>query len=195
LRDGRAYVSDGKSHLMDYRLNDLLVGTRGSEIKFDKAETVRVTAKVAARLDEQPNELIRGRRLDQGPYWDVERTRIGNSREVPVELVVNGRPVAKKNILADGSVRDVTFEVPIEHSSWVALRIYPSAHTNPIFVIVGGKPIRASRRSVEWLLKGVDQCWSQKAPRIAEKERADAAAAYEHARQVYRRLLAESEPD
>jgi hypothetical protein len=195
LRDGRAYVSEGKSHLMDYRLNDLLVGTRGSELKLNKAETVRVTAKVAARLDEKPNEVIRGRRLDQGPYWDVERTRIGNTREIPVEVVVNGRPVAKKNLLADGTVRDLTFEVPIERSSWVALRIYPSAHTNPIFVIVEGKPIRASRKSAEWLLKGVDQCWSQKVPQIAERERADAAAAYEHARQVYRRILAESPPD
>ena len=34
--------------------------------------------------------------------------------------------------------------------------------TNPVFVLVGEKPIRASRRSAEWCLKGVDQCWSQK---------------------------------
>jgi len=195
LRDGRAYVSEGKSHLMDFRVNGLLAGTRGSEIKLDKPETVRVTAKVAARLDEQPNEFIRGRRPDQQPYWDVERTRIGATREVPVEVVVNGQPVAKKNLLADGSVRELAFEIPLERSSWAALRIYPSAHTNPIFITVGGKPIRASRRSVEWLLKGVDQCWSQKAPMIAEKERAEAAAAYEHARQVYRRILAESDQD
>lgn len=193
LKDGRAYVSEGKSHLMDFRVNGLPVGARGSEIKLDKAATVRVTANVAARLDEQPNEFIRGRRLDQGPYWDVERARIGNTREVPVEVVVNGHPVAKKNIIADGAARELAFDVPLERSSWVALRIFPSAHTNPIFVIVGGKPIRASRKSVEWLLKGVDQCWSQKAPQIAEKERDAAAAAYEHARQVYRRLLAETE--
>jgi len=195
LKDGRAYVSEGKSHLMDFRVNGLPVGTRGSEIKLDKPETVRVTAKVAARLDEQPNEFIRGRRLDQQPYWDVERARIGNTREVPVEVVVNGQPVAKKNLLADGSVRELTFELPVERSSWVALRIYPSAHTNPIFVTVGGKPIRASRKSVEWLLQGVDQCWSQKVSLIAEKERAEAAAAYEHARRVYRRILAESDQD
>jgi hypothetical protein len=40
----------------------------------------------------------------------------------------------------------------------VALRILPSSHANPVFVLVGGKPIRASRRSVEWCLKGVGQC-------------------------------------
>ena len=27
--------------------------------------------------------------------------------------------------------------MPIKKSSWVALRIYPSSHTNPVFVVVG----------------------------------------------------------
>jgi hypothetical protein len=193
LRDGRSYVSDGKSHLMDFRVNGLLAGTRGSEIKLDKPETVRVTARVAARLDEQPNETIRGRRYDQKPYWDLERARLGNTREVPVEVVINGQPVAKRNLLADGSLQELSFEVPVERSSWVALRILPSSHTNPIFISVGGKPVRASHKSAEWLLRAVDQCWSQKAPRIAAKERPEAAAAYEHARQVYRQILAEKD--
>ena len=48
--------------------------------------------------------------------------------------------------------QDIEFEVDIKHSSWVAMRILPSSHTNPIFVLVGGKPIRASRKSVEWCL-------------------------------------------
>jgi hypothetical protein len=195
VRDGRAYVSDGKSHLIDFRVNDLPVGTQGSEVKLDRAETVRVTARVAARLDEQPNEAIGKLRHDQKPYWDLERARIGSSREVPVELIVNGSPVDKKKFVADGALRDLSFDFKVERSSWVALRISASSHTNPIFVIVGGKPIRASRRSAEWCLKAVDQCWSQKAPKISAKERDEAAKAYEHARQVYRRVLAESEID
>ncbi len=73
--------------------------------------------------------------------------------------------------------------------SWVALRTLPSSHTNPIFVIVGGKPVRASRRSAEWCLKA---CWSQKAPKISAKERDEAAKACEHARRTYCRILAES---
>jgi len=154
---------------------------------------VRVTARVAARLDEQPDEAMRKLRYDAQPYWDLERARIGNTREVPVEVIVNGRPVAKKNILADGSFHDLVFELPIERSSWVALRILPSAHTNPIFITVGGRPARASRRSAEWCLKAVDQCWRQKAPKMAAKERAEAERAYEYARQIYRKVLAESE--
>jgi hypothetical protein len=195
VRDGRAYVSDGKSHLIDFRVNDLGVGTQGSELKLDKPQTARVTARVAARLDEQPNPAISKLRYNQKPYWDLERARIGSSREVPVELIVNGRPVAEKKIVADGAMRDLAFDIKIERSSWVALRIPASSHTNPIFVVVGDKPIRASRRSAEWCLKAVDQCWSQKAPRISAKERDEAAKAYEHARQVYHRILAESEVD
>jgi hypothetical protein len=188
IREGRAYVSDGKSHLVDFRVND----AQGSELKLQKAETVRVTATVAARLDERPNEAIRRLRYDQKPYWDLERSRIGDSREVPIELIVNGQAVARKNIPADGSMREITFDAPIAQSSWVALRILPSSHTNPVFIIVDGKPIRASRQSAEWCLKAVDQCWNRKAPRISAKEKAEAEAAYEHARQVYRKILAES---
>src|SRR4029453_14623382 len=55
---GATYVSDGKSHLMDFRVNGLLVGTNESEVKLNNAGLVKVTAKVAARLDEQANEKI-----------------------------------------------------------------------------------------------------------------------------------------
>jgi hypothetical protein len=193
IRQGRAYVSDGKSHLMDFSVDGQAVGTNGSEVKLPQSQTVRVTARVAARLDEQPNEMIHARRGDEQPYWELERARVGASREVPVELVVNGQPAAKKMIAADGVTREVAFDVPVERSSWVALRILPSSHTNPVFVTVAGRPVRASRRSAEWCLKAVDQCWSQKAPKFSPRERAAAEAAYEHARQTYRRVVSESE--
>jgi hypothetical protein len=193
IRDGRSYVSDGKSHLIDFRVNDLLVGTRGSEVRLERAGVVRVTAKVAALLGAEPDEALRRRPYDQTPYWDIERARIAGTRSVPLEVVVNGRPAATKNILADGSPQDVSFDISVERSSWVALRILPSSHTNPIFVIVGGRPIRASRRSAEWCLKAVDQCWSQKAAQISAGERGEAEKAYERAREVYRRIVAESD--
>src|SRR5205085_4558176 len=181
VRDGRAYVSDGKSHLMDFQVNGLAVGTGGSEVKLKGPATVRVTTRVAARLDEQANATIRGRRYDEQPYWHIERARLGDTREVPLEVIVNGQPVARTNILADGRLREVSFNVPVERSSWVALRILPSSHTNPIFVTIGGKPIRASRKSAEWMLKAVDQCWSQKAAQISARERPEAERAYEQA--------------
>ena len=78
------------------------------------------------------------RHFDQKPYWDIERARISETREVPVEVVVNGYPAARQNIAADGKIRDIVFDVPIARSSWIALRILPSSHTNPIFVLVRG---------------------------------------------------------
>jgi hypothetical protein len=122
----------------------------------------------------------------------VERARIGDSRRVPVELVVNGETVERKEIDADGDINDLEFEFLPKQSSWVALRVFASSHTNPIFVEVDGKPIRASRKSAQWCLDAVDVCWKAKRNIIRPPERAAAAAAYEVARQAYRKVLDES---
>jgi hypothetical protein len=192
LRAGRNYVSDGKSHLIDFTVNGVALGTGESEVRLDRPGRTKVTVKAAARLEPQPNEAIRQLRYDEKPYWALERARIGTTREVPVELVVNGKPVATQKLVADGTVRTLTFDVAIDRSSWIAARIIPSSHTNPVFALVGGKPIRASRQSVEWCLNAVNQCWTQKSPRIRASELEAARKAYEHAREVYRQRLAES---
>ncbi len=191
IRSGRAYVSDGKSHLMEFKADEVALGENGSELRLAKPATIKLTAKVAARLGEQARPEFQNLAADKKPFWDIERARIGTTREVPVEVLVNGVSVAQKAIVADGTTRDMTFDVPIKKSAWVALRIRASSHTNPIFVLVGEKPIRV-KQSIEWCLKGVDQCWSQKEKLIEPREHDDAVAAYEHARQVYRARLAES---
>ena len=195
IRNGRNYVSDGYSHLMDFRANEVAMGENGSELRLDQPGTVHLTARVAARLNESPDTNIKNLPYAQKPYWSLERARIGDTRNVPLEVIVNGYPVARQEVLADGSQRDVSFDVKIDRSSWIALRILPSSHTNPVFVVVGGKPIRASRRSAEWCLKGVDQCWSQKKRFIAQAEMDDATTAYEHARDAYRKILHECDAD
>jgi len=53
--------------------------------------------------------------------------------------------------------------------------------------------VRASRRSAEWCLAAVDQCWTQKAPRTSVAELGEARKAYDQAREVYRKLIQESE--
>jgi hypothetical protein len=113
---------------------------------------------------------------------------------VPLELVMNGKPVARKNIVANGTLQDIAFDVPVTRSSWLAVRILGSSHSNPIFVLVNGRPIRASRASAQWCLAAVNQCWTQKAPKISKRDLPDAQAAYDHARGVYAKLLTESEP-
>src|SRR5260370_11083711 len=116
---------------------------------------------------------------------------MGNTREVPVELVMKGKPVARKNIVADGSIQDVSFDASVERSSWLAMRILGSSHTNPIFVLVDRKPIRTSRQSAQWCLAAVNQCWTQKPPKISKTELMDGQAAYDHACEVYTTLVAE----
>ena len=110
-------------------------------------------------------------------------------------LLISRLALHTRNILADGTAHYLSFNLPIKQSCWVALRIRASSHTNPIFVLVGDKPIRASKRSLDWCLKSVEQCWSQKERAIAPAEKADAVAAYDHARQVYRKRLQECETD
>jgi hypothetical protein len=161
---------------------------------------VRVAAVVAARLPEKINPALRG--LTSGPppygsgadrpFWSIERARVGDTREVPVELLMNGVPVARTNIAADGGEHEMSFETEVPRSAWMALRILPSSHTNPVFVEVAGRPIR-ERRSLQWCLDSVDRCWSQKERTYRPAEHADAVAAYDHARAEYRRRLAEAD--
>lgn len=195
IKRGRSYVSDGLGHLLDMKVGDVPLGEKASRLELAQPGTVTVVAKAAAYLGEKPDEAIRGRKLHEQPYWHLERARIKDSRKVPVELVVNGKAAQRKQILADGSIQDVSFEVPIQHSSWVALRIYPSAHTNPVYVLVGGKPIRASRQSALWCAKSVDQCWKKKMPAIRQKERGEAEKAFHDAKEYYRRAAAEAVAD
>ena len=189
IRQGRTYVSEGKSHLIDFRVNDVAMGEKGSELKLAAPGPIRATVRAAALLDEKPGPL-RG-----SLPWSIEQARVPGTREVNVELVVNGRPVAKQTLVADGALREQEFKVDIERSSWVAVRILPSSHSNPVFVIVDGKPIRVSRRSAQWRLDGVEQCWSQKMKTYKAPEMDEAKAAYEHARAAYRQRLAECQVD
>jgi hypothetical protein len=198
IRLGRSYVSDGFSHLVDFKVNDTEMGTNGSEVRLPQAGNVTVSVMAAARLDPFPSDeakVIQARKLDEKPYWHLERARIEGTRKVPVELVVNGKAVARQEIEADGKPNQLKFEVPIAKSSWVAVRVLPSSHTNPIFVLVDEKPIRASKQSAEWCLRAVDVCWNEKVKQIRESEKGAAKQAFDLAREAYRRIVSESTSD
>jgi hypothetical protein len=201
VKDGRSYCGDGLSHILDFRVNNVAVGEPGtggkiSRLNLDKPGTVKVAFDVAAYLaSPEPTpetEAIRSRRLDQKPYWHLERARVGNTRNVPVEVIVDGKPAATKNITADGKVQSLSFDIPVKHSSWIAVRILPSVHTNPVFVEVGNRPIRSSRKSAEWCMKAVDVCWKAKVGSIHAPEQEAAKAAYDKARAVYAAVLKEA---
>lgn len=191
VKEGKTYVSDGFTHLIDFTVNDVELGEAESEVRITDTENLQIKVKAASRLDEKQSEIganIASRRHDEAPYWHVERARNGDSRKVPVELIVNGYPVAVKDIVADGNWNDLEFNYKIDMSSWIAVRVYPSAHTNPIFVLVDEKPIRVEK-SVEWMRNAVDQSWKMKQPQIRDGELEAAERAYNHARTTYDEML------
>ncbi|MBK5279488.1 MAG: CehA/McbA family metallohydrolase [Bacteroidia bacterium] len=191
LKKGRGYVSDGGSHIINFSVNGIEPGLSNSELTLKNSQTVKIKGAIAAFLSEQQDErgaTIAKRKLTNQPYWHVERARVANSQKVKVELIVNGKPVDAAEIVADGSVKDVNFSYLMERSGWVAIRIYPSSHTNPVFVNVAGQPIQ-ELQSAEWCRKAVDQCWKMKQSRILPAEQAAAAMAYDKARQVYDKII------
>ena len=113
---------------------------------------------------------------------------------MPVEVIVNGEVAARQEIEADGKIQPLKFNLDIKESSWVAVRILPSVHTNPIFIEVGEQPIRVNRKSAEWCRKAVDVCWEKKKSQIREPERVAAQAAYDKARKFYDDILAAMAP-
>lgn len=200
LKAGRSYVSDGLSHLLQFSVGDQQLGAMGdaaqaSQLNLAQAGKQTVHCQVAAMLPETRDALgqsIAARRLDEKPYWHLERARRGESRNVPVELIVNGQSVAQQMIVADGKPHALEFEVDLPHSSWVAVRILPSMHSNPIFVEVGGEPIRASRRSAAWCRDAVGVCWSQKHTKMRQEEIQAAKQAYDKARETYAKILTQA---
>jgi hypothetical protein len=191
IKKGRSYVSDGNSHIIDFKVNGLEMGTKNSELLLKGKQAVNITARVAARLPVKQNEVgaaIAQSALDEQPYWHIERARIKISQKVRVELIVNGEPVDSTQIVADGKWTDITFNYPINQSAWMALRIYPSSHTNPIFIKVDGKPIQV-KKSAEWCRKAVDRCWEMKKSNIRMEEHPAAEAAYTQARKYYDTII------
>lgn len=191
LKKGRSYVSDGWSHIIDFTANDVRLGTGDSEVHTAKGSMVKVSAKVLARLPEEQDligSIIAAKPFFEQPFWHIERARLGKTRKVKVELIVNGVAVQSREIVADGKWNDVAFDYRADKSAWMAVRILPSVHTNPIFVLVDGKPIR-EEKSIEWCLRAVDQCWREKKKQIRKDELEEARLGYEHARRVYNGLL------
>jgi hypothetical protein len=173
---GRSYVSDGYAHALDFTVNGKAPGF--GDVALDQAGKVAVKAKVAFAADMPLGTSVGG----AAPPGKTRR----------VEIIVNGQAVAEKDVPADDAVHEVTFEIPIERSSWVALRQFPQLHTNPVNVLVGGKPIRASRRSALWCLGAIEQLWRVRGPGIAASERDEAHKTFLRAIERYRQIAAEA---
>jgi hypothetical protein len=197
IRAGRSYVSDGYAHAVEFQVASKRPGE--GDVQLPKAGNVRITARVAFAA-ETPKAVAYGGVTPaagksvvgdtvelHGPRYD-EMLRGGKRL---VEIVVNGQPVAAREIEADGQLHDLSFDVPISKSSWIALRQFPQLHTNPVNVLVAEQPIRASKTSAQWCLDVIDLLWKNRERRIAENERAAAREAYDRALTKYRQIQAE----
>jgi hypothetical protein len=177
VAEGRSYISDGYAHALDFQVNGTPPGPGPVKLSQPGPVTVTVTAKVAF-----------AREVPLGTSVGAN-TPLGLTRKV--ELVVNGRAVKTIEVSADDRPHDLTFTVLLERSSWVALRQFPQLHTNPVTVLVGDQPVRASRRSALWCAATIEQLWRVRGPGIAAAERAEAEQTFRKAIEQYRRIAAD----
>jgi hypothetical protein len=177
IQMGRSYVSDGYAHALEFKVNDKSPGF--GDATLDKPGNVKVSAKVAFAKDVA---------LGTAPGATAP-----TSDKRLVELIVNGKVAASQEVPADDKTHDLTFDVKIDKSSWVALRHFPQMHTNPVNVIVGGKPIRASRESAKWCIGVIEQLWKVRGPGIKDTERGEAEKTFQKALEMYKKIVDESE--
>ena len=141
------------------------------------------------------NLRVEGRRLGDEVALpaprDVTVTLETAGAATDVEVLVNGEPVRRVPVAAGPQLAQV--RVPIAGSSWIAARS-PHVLTSPVYVLVGGQPIRASAadacylwRSVEDLERLVTSGWL----RLGDS-RDEALRAYGEARAQLQRRFTES---
>ena len=196
LAEGRSYVSDGYAHAVRFAVDGAVAG---EQVKLDGPGKVQVTAGVAF-ASQTPLEVAYGLAMPAaGKTWLGDTVTIHSTRPLPdavvrertVELIVNGRAVARATVPADDQIHDLKFTAAIDRSSWVALRQFPQLHTNPVNVIVAEKPLRASRASARWCAALVEQLWRAREKNIAPAERQAAKQSFDHAIAVYRQIADE----
>ncbi len=197
LGSGQSYVSDGYAHALDFRVNQQTPGTDDVELAATGMVEIKASVTFApatpegvayGTIDPESNNLAGDTRLLHAPR-SMEYVQGGDRQ---VEIVVNGQVVATAQVPADGQQHQLEFAVPIEQSSWVALRQFPQLHTNPVNVLVAGKPIRASAQSAQWCLESTQLLWENRNRYIADAEKAAARQAYDQAIARYQQILAES---
>jgi hypothetical protein len=193
IAEGRSYVSDGYAHAMEFSVNGTAPGL--GDVHLDQSATVSVIAQVAF-APETPVGVAYGTqdhpeaRRETGDTRELHAARsedVVRGGERLVEVVVNGEVAATARVPADGRVHELSFDFPIVQSSWVALRQFPQLHTNPVDVLIGDRPIRASRDSAQWCTEAVELLWTNRHHLIAEHEREAARAAYDRAIAEYQR--------
>lgn len=188
---GKSYVSDGYAHALAFQVNGRPPGA--AAVELEAKGNVEVTTSVAF-APEQPMAVAYGTLMPAGGRRVVGDTinlhaprdsgvTRGGSRLV--EVIVNGKVAASKQVPADGAVHDLSFEVAVGRSSWIAIRQFPQLHTNAVKVMIGGQPVRASQTSALWCAESIRLLWQNRRRFIKEEERPAARETYERAIATY----------
>jgi Tol biopolymer transport system component len=125
-----------------------------------------------------------------------------------VLLVFNGTVIDELKPTGDRRQMDFKRSYPVKQSGWFHLRAegnpedkhpldtgYPLAFTNPVWVMVGNRPVRsrpAAEYSIEWIdrLRKMAEAWPGWR---SEQEQARVFAQFDEARRVYERLATEAD--
>jgi len=167
----------GRSFATNGPLLDFAVGGRGpgDEIKADGPVRLEVTASARAFVP-----------------------------MTAIEVIVNGKVVARREAGADPLALGLTETVELKESGWVALRVRgpghrlaPNdrevyAHTSPVYVTLGGRP-PASRADAEFFIAQIDALIAKMDERgnFAHRGQRDAIVAkFREAQAIYRRIAA-----
>jgi hypothetical protein len=200
LAAGRSYVSDGYAHALRFAVNDSLPG---DTVQLDAPGTVAIRARVAFAPETPESVAYATRKIEGGRRLFGDTVTLHGPRpdkyvrggERLVEIVVNGRVVTSRSVPADGQEHELEFRVPIERSSWVAMRQFPQLHTNPVDVLINQKPIRVSASSARWCEETIQQLWRVRSATIAPAERTEADRTFQAAIAEYRRRGADAEKE
>jgi hypothetical protein len=173
MREGRAFVTNGP--LVELSVNGML-----------PAETVNLPAG-GGRVH------VEGRVRSVVPLQNVT-------------LLFNGQPVEQVPLSADRKSADLDKTLAVSGSGWYHLRAegapadrfpldtsYPQAFTNPVWVIVGDRPVR-DRASAEYSLKWIDKLQQLAAAWPgwrSQKEKDHVYGQLDEARAVYRQRMSE----
>jgi hypothetical protein len=119
-----------------------------------------------------------------------------------LDVVLNGKVVKSVPLSGDRAKADFADTIRLNESGWLLLRawndhatpdvfdLYPYATTNPVFVTVGGRPVRSSA-DAEFFLKWIDKVRASSAANHDYNNEAERAAILRHiddARRVFEGL-------
>jgi hypothetical protein len=196
LAAGRSYVSDGYAHALSFDVNG---AQSGEDLKLGQPSPVTIRTKVIF-AEETPLGVAHGTEsAPEGLRMTGDTVNLHRDRnegfiirsQRTIELIVNGQVVEQRMIAADGRPKDMIWKYQIERSSWIAIRQLPQLHTNPVRVIVEGKPIRASRNSALWCAESIQNLIANRMKYISKDEAEEALSTFHKAIRTYEMIAAE----